>query len=66
MRRTIDSSPVRVETRSQSLIRDIASLDTEFEQRQPTDDAAIAAYREQRAALKSKLVDALAAERRAV
>ena len=55
---------VRVETRSQALIREIASLDAAFEQQRPTDDAANVAYRDRRAALKSELVGALAAERR--
>jgi hypothetical protein len=54
----------RPERQSQLLIRAIASLDAEFEQQRPADDAAIAAYHERRAALKSELAAALAAERR--
>jgi len=52
------------ESRSQSLVRAIATLDAEFEEHRPTDEAAIAAYRDRRAALKSELAAVLAAERR--
>jgi hypothetical protein len=45
------------------LIREIASLDAEYEQRS-SDESGSAAYRNRRAALKSELAAALAAERR--
>jgi hypothetical protein len=63
MARPVIAVATRTESRSQSLIREIASLDAEFEQRQNTDEAT-AAYRARRAALKSELAAALAAERR--
>ena len=63
-RRPVLASAVHSESRSQSLIRELASLDAAFEQQQPTDDAAVAAYRDRRAALKSELAAVLAAERR--
>jgi hypothetical protein len=64
VRRPVVAAAARPESRSQSLIREIASLDAAFEQHQPADDAASVAYRERRAALKSELAAALAAERR--
>ena len=64
MHRPVGAEPARAESRSQSLVREIASLDAAFEERHPTDDAAVAAYRDRRAALKSELAEALAAERR--
>ena len=53
-----------VESASRSLMRAIAALDTEFERAAATTEAERASYRAKRAALKSQLVAALAAERR--
>ena len=53
----------RPASRSQVLVREIASLDAAFEQQQSADETALAAYRERRATLKSELAAALAAER---
>jgi hypothetical protein len=63
-RRPVIAGAPRTESRSQALVREIASLDDAFEQAAPSDEAAVAAYRERRAALKSELAAALAAERR--
>jgi len=54
----------RVETRSQELLRSIAALDAEFERNASPDDGAKTLYESRRAALKSELSNALAAERR--
>lgn len=54
----------RAEARSQELLRSIAALDTEFERNPSPDDAAKTSYETRRAALKTELADALAAERR--
>jgi hypothetical protein len=55
-----------VESPSRALIRAIAALDAEHERTAPSDDATRAAYEAKRAALKSELAAALAAERRPV
>ena len=65
-RRPAIAAPALVESRSQALMREIALLDAEFEQQRPAGDAAVAGYRDRRAALKSELVNALAAERRQI
>jgi hypothetical protein len=60
-------TPVRVapEPRSRQLLRELAQLDDEFENRAPTDDATRADYQSKRAILKAQFAEALAEERRA-
>lgn len=62
-RRPAVAYAARPESRSQALVRAIATLDAAFEQQPSNDDAQLTAYRERRAALKSELAAALAAER---
>jgi len=59
-------SPVRVreEPRSQTLLRDIATLDAEFERTNAGDETVKAAYEQRRNELKTELSTALAEERR--
>jgi hypothetical protein len=54
---------VAAESPPQQLVRAIADLDAAFERASPNDDAARMAYEAQRADLKRRLADALAAER---
>ncbi|HEV8498579.1 MAG TPA: hypothetical protein VGQ56_17005, partial [Gemmatimonadaceae bacterium] len=60
-------TPVRVapDPRSRQLLRELAQLDDEFENRTPTDDATRADYESKRAILKAQFGEALAEERRA-
>lgn len=62
--RTAAPTRAHAEPRSQVLLRDIATLDTEFERDTARDEAAKATYEARRAELKAELMETLAAERR--
>jgi hypothetical protein len=61
--RPVATVPAPVESRAQILVRELASLDEEFERTPNANDAARESYERERTRLKRELADALGAER---